>query len=146
MKKFIPILLLSISIQGQVIKAKNEGGVLHVPVSVNGVLKIQMMIDTGAAECCLPPCIANTLMKTNTLIIPIHLLPNKIYSLADGSTQENRRFMIKSLKIGNETIYNVECSVSNNDNSPMLLGVSALKKLKNIRLNYKKNTVILKNK
>ena len=142
MQKFIPILLFTFSIQAQTIKAKNENGVLHVPIKINSVLRVEAMIDTGAAECSLPPCIANTLIKTNTLL-PKHLLPSKVYSLADGSTQECKRFTIKSLKIGNQTVHDIECSVAKSDNAPMLIGVSALKKLKNIRINYKNNTLIL---
>ena len=143
MKHFIPILLLTFSIQAQVIKVKNENGVLFVPVKINGVLKIEAMIDTGAAECNIPPCVANTLIRTSTLLVPEHLLSSKIYTLADGSTQECRRFMIKSLRIGNKTIYNVECSVSKNDNAPILIGGSALKKLKVIKIDYKNNIITI---
>lgn len=140
MKQLIPILLLTFSIQAQVIKVKNENGVLFLPIKINGVLKIDAMIDTGAAECNIPPCIANTLVKTKTLIVD-HILPNLFYTLADGTTQECKRFLIKSLKIGNKTIYNVECSVSKSDSAPILIGGSALKKLKAIKIDYKNNTV-----
>lgn len=142
MKHLIPILLLTFSIQAQVIKVKNENGVLFIPIKINGVLKIDAMIDTGAAECNIPPCIANTLVKTKTLVSE-NILPNLFYTLADGTMLECKRFLIKSLKIGNKTIYNVECSVSKSDSAPILLGGSALKKLKAIKINYKNNTVTI---
>lgn len=140
MKKFIPILLLTFSIQAQTTKLKNENGVLFIPVKINGVLKIDAMIDTGAGECSIPPCIANTLLKTKTIS---DMLPNLMYTLADGTTQECRRFLIKSLRIGSQTVYDVECSVSKSDNAPILIGGSAFKKLKIIKINYKNNTLIL---
>lgn len=142
MKKLLPLLLLTFSIQAQAIKVKNENGILYTPVNINGVLKIDALIDTGAAECNITPCIASTLIKTKTLMA-IHILPNLFYTLADGSTQECRRFIIKSLRVGNKTIYNVECSVSKTDSAPILLGVSALKKLKAVQIDYKNNTITL---
>lgn len=142
MKHLIPILLLTLSIQAQVIKVKNENGVLFIPIKINGVLKIDAMIDTGAAECNLPPCVANTLLRTKTIVAE-DMLPNLFYTLADGTMLECKRFLIKSLKVGNKTIYNVECSVSKTDSAPILLGGSALKKLRAVKINYKNNTVII---
>lgn len=142
MKILLPLLLLTFSLQAQTIKAKNENGVLFIPIKINNVLKIDALLDSGANENSIPPCVANTLIKTGTLL-QTDLLPNKTYTLADGSTVECRRFKIKSLKIGNKTIYDVECSVSNNDNAPLLLGSSALKKLKVIKIDYLNNTVVL---
>lgn len=144
MKKLILILLITVGLQGQTIAVKCERGILYIPVKLNNVLKIDMMLDTGATECSVPPCIANTLIRANTLSLE-NTLPDKLYILADGSTITCKRFILKSLKIGNRIIYNVECSVSNTDNCPLLLGASALKKLGVIELDYKNKKMTIKN-
>lgn len=142
MKKLILILLCTVA-QAQTIKLKQEDGVLFLPVVINKVLKIDMIMDTGASECTIPPSIANTLIKTKTLTA-LNILKNKTYTLADGTNIECQRFLIKSLKIGNITIYNIECSVSNSENSPLLFGKNALDKLKKVTLDFKNKKLIIK--
>lgn len=144
MKKLLFTLLVTGVLQAQTINLRNDNGVFYVPVKLNGVLKIDMLLDTGACDSNIPPCVANTLIKTGTLVMA-DVLPNQNYTLADGTIIECKRFILKSLKIGNRTIYNIECSVSKSESSPLLLGGNALKKLKVITLDYTNKKMIIKN-
>lgn len=141
MKKLI-LILVTFNIYSQTINLKKDNGVFYTPVILNNIITIDMMIDTGAAECSIPPCVANTLIKTNTLIFS-DILPSQNYILADGTIVTCKRFILKSLKIGNRTLYNIECSVSSSDSSGLILGSNVFKKLKFIKLNYINNTLTI---
>jgi predicted aspartyl protease len=117
-----------------------DGGVYLIPVVLNDVLNIKFIIDTGAAEVTISPDIAAMLYKTGTITAK-DFLPGAIYQLADGSTVESDRFILKSIKIGKQQIKNVTCSISNSINAPMLLGQSALELLGTYTFDYPNSVV-----
>jgi aspartyl protease family protein len=111
-----------------VVRVKKKHGVYAVPVIINGVLKIDFIFDSGASDVSISPDIALTLYKTET-IKDDDWLEGVYYKFADGSTAKSSRFILHSIKIGNKTLYNVECSISNSIDAPMLLGQSCLSRL-----------------
>lgn len=122
------------------VKLESNGGVFEFPVVLNGVLKINVILDSGAAEVSLSPDIVTTLIKTKT-IKDSDFLPGKIYSFADGSKAKSMRFNLDSLQIGTKILHNVECGIANSINAPILLGQSALQKLGKYTIDYKKGTL-----
>ena len=50
---------------------------------------------------------------------------------------KSERFIIRNLKIGDFEIKDVEASISNSIEAPLLLGQSALSKLEKIQIDYK---------
>ena len=52
-------------------------------------------------------------------------------------------FKLHSVKIGNKIIYDVECSISNSLDAPMLLGQSVLKKFGKYTIDYTSNKLII---
>lgn len=107
---------------------------------LNGVLKINVILDSGAADVSIAPDVALTLIRTKT-IKDSDWLPGGTYQFADGSTAKSMRFSLKSIQIGNKILENVECSIANSFSSPMLLGQSALKKLGKYTVDYEKGTL-----
>ena len=107
---------------------KEDGGVLAVPVVLNGTVKLDFTVDSGAADVSIPYDVFSTLRRTGT-IRSTDLLASRTYLLADGSRSKSLRFRIKSLKIGGVVIHDVSASVSNN-HGLLLLGQSFLQRFK----------------
>ena len=115
------------SLDGENISLAKKGGVYQLPVEINGVITLPFVLDTGAADVNIPADVARTLYRTET-IRDTDFLPGKTYTLADGSTVNSSRFLLRSLKIGNRRVTNVAASVGP-VSSTLLLGQSFLEKL-----------------
>ena len=127
---------------GSAVKMTLSGGVYQIPVAINDVLKIQMIIDSGASDVFITPDVAMALWRTGT-ISEDDALADAYYQFADGSVQENARFRLKSVTIGDRRVENVVCSVSNSIDAPMLLGQSALAKLGRYSFDYKQGMLVI---
>ena len=88
-----------------------DGGTFKVPVTINGQLTLNFVVDSGASDVCIPADIVQTLGRTET-ITDADFLDKQTYHLADGSTLPSRRFVIRSLKIGDKTLENVVGAIS----------------------------------
>lgn len=119
-----------------IIKMIESGtGVFEISALINNVLKISLILDTGASEVSISPDVALTLFKAKT-ISENDWLPGKYYQFADGSIGKSDRFIIRNLTIGNFILKDIETSISNSIEAPLLLGQSALKKLGRIQIDY----------
>lgn len=127
---------------GTRVKMIKVGDVYEVPVELNGVLKIKFLLDTGASDVFLSPDIVLTLMRTKTLTESDYVGTN-IYQFANGETEECKKYNLRSLKIGNKEIKNVECAVANTIIGDMLLGQSFLQKLGSFKIDYSTNEIII---
>lgn len=121
---------------------KSVNGLIEVPVILNDVLKIKFIFDSGATEVSLSPDVALTLMRTGS-ILDNDWLPSQTYRFADGSTAKSKRFIIRKLIIGNQVLSNIEASIANSIDAPMLIGQNVMKKLGSITIDYKNNLLII---
>ncbi len=124
------------------IKMEKKHGVMTIPVVLNSVLKIDFIYDSGASDVSISPDVALTLIKTGTLKQEDFIGTQK-YSFADGSSATSKVFIIKEMQIGNQTISNIQASISNNINAPMLLGQSVLKKFGRIIIDNNLGTLTI---
>ncbi len=115
-----------------------NGGVYNINVEINNVLKIDMILDTGAADILLTSEIVLTLIKTKT-IDEGDILEGGSYIDANGNVNFKVRFNLKEIKIGRYTAKNVVCCVNENLNTKNLLGIGALRKIGNMHLDFNKN-------
>ncbi len=115
------------SITGVIRMIKSEGGTYEVPVTINGVLKISFILDSGASDVSISPDVALTLIKTGT-VKESDFIGTQSYSFADGSHATSKVFIIHEIKIGNKIITNVKASISNSIDAPMLLGQTVLQR------------------
>ena len=136
-------------ISGPNLNGKNEnilnliptsGGVYEVNVTFNKVLKIDMILDTGASEVFLTPDIVLTLFKAKT-ISEEDILEGGYFMDASGNVNKSVRFNMKEIKLGNVTLENVNCGINTKIDGVNLFGLSALKKLKSIKFNFTNNTL-----
>jgi aspartyl protease family protein len=124
---------------------KTESGLIEIPIILNDVLRINFIFDSGASEVSLSPDVALTLMRTGT-ISESDWLPSQTYTFADGSKAKSKRFLIKKLVIGNQTLTNIEASISNSIEAPMLIGQNVMQKLGSVTIDYDNLLLIIKTK
>jgi clan AA aspartic protease (TIGR02281 family) len=131
------------AIAGQELVAmEQEGGVYVVPVRLNGALTLNAVVDSGASDVSIPADVVLTLMRTKT-ISDEDFLGEKTYALADGSQAPSSRFRIRSLKVGNSTIENVNAIIAP-ANAVLLLGQSFLGKFKSWSIDNDRHVLMLR--
>jgi clan AA aspartic protease (TIGR02281 family) len=105
-----------------------DRGISFVPVEINGTLKLDFAIDSGASDVSVPADVFSTLKRTST-VKESDLIGQQSYVLADGSTTQSSIFKIRSLKIGELVVEDVKASVTPS-HATLLLGQSFLERFK----------------
>lgn len=130
MRKFLLATLLVVStlLSAQVtITMEQEGGVYKVPCKVNGA-KMKFIFDTGAATVCLSETMAKYLLE-NDYITRDDILGSGKSQVADGRIVDHVRINIRDIEIAGLHINDIEASVVEGQNAPLLLGQTAIQKL-----------------
>jgi tetratricopeptide (TPR) repeat protein len=126
----------SISIPMQI-----QGGIYVVPVLINDAITLDFIVDSGAADVSIPADVVMTLMRTGTLR-DSDFLGERTYVLADGSEVPSQTFRIRSLKVGNKVLENVNGSVASVKGS-LLLGQSFLSQFKSWSVDNARHALLL---
>lgn len=93
-------------INSAIVKVNTEGNVPHVDVTINGKVTRSMVLDSGASFVALTADMAKALdMK------PGPKDPTLKLQLADGKVVDAKQMMLKSVRVGQFTVENVECAV-----------------------------------
>lgn len=116
-------------------KSGKNSDLLFTSCTLNNVVKLNFLVDSGASSCNITPDVLLVLIRAKT-VRKEHLLSNVTYTLADGNKEVCRRIIIERMYVKGKVITNVECSISNNMNAPLLLGGDALRKLNKVVLKY----------
>lgn len=116
-----------------------KNGVYFIPTEVNGI-PMEFIFDTGASSVSISMTEAMLLYK-NGKLAKSDILGSQYFSDANGDISEGTKIILRKIKIGNKTLYNVEASVVHNLNAPLLLGQTALKKLGKIIFDSQNNTL-----
>lgn len=94
------------TINSAVVKVNVEGRVPHVDVTFNGKVTRSIVLDSGASLVCLTADTAKALNMNPGPNDPVIRL-----QLADGKVVEAKQMMIKSVRVGQFVVENVECAV-----------------------------------
>ena len=70
----------------------------------------------------------------------------RIGSFADGSSAKSERFVISTMKLGNQILTNVTDAISTSIDFPMLLGQNVLNKFGSVTIDYENHTLFIKKK
>jgi predicted aspartyl protease len=116
-----------------------EGGALVVPVLINGAIKLNFTVDSGAPEVSIPADVFSTLLRTAT-VAKADITGSA--TNADGGSYESRTFVLRSLKVGELEVANVDAKVVA-PNAPLLLGESFLKRFKSWSVDNTAKALIL---
>jgi aspartyl protease family protein len=123
-----------------VVKMNKKNGVYEVPIEINGS-KMFFIFDTGASDITISLTEATFLYKQGTLTDD-DFLGTQQYQIADGSISEGTIINLKTVKIGNRTLTNVQASVVHNMRAPLLFGQSALAQFGKVTIDYNKSEII----
>lgn len=121
------LFVVSLPVKAEKIRLIKEGNLFTLPVTINNVINVHFILDTGANEVVIPADVASTLWRTRT-IREEHLLPEVTVTLADGSQVKGQRVILESLQLGSRTIRQVPAIVGNY-NGLLLLGQNFLERL-----------------
>jgi predicted aspartyl protease/peptidoglycan hydrolase-like protein with peptidoglycan-binding domain len=119
----------------------SSGGTFVVPVLINGALKLNFTLDSGAADVSIPADVVLTLIRTGT-ITASDFTGTQTYVLADGSAVPSQTFRIRSLKVGDKVIENVAGSVASVKGS-LLLGQSFLTHFSSWSIDNNRHVLVL---
>jgi aspartyl protease family protein len=114
---------------------RKKGGVFELPVKVNNEVTIHFILDSGASDVSIPKQIA-LILADNGSITSGDIKGNVRYRIANGSTMQGLKVIIKSLEVGGHTLRNVEASVVD---GPPLLGQSFLGRLQEWSIDPRKH-------
>lgn len=118
---------------------RKEGGVYLVPIIVNG-LNLDFVFDTGASSISLSVAEA-TVMARQGKITENDIVGQAHFSDANGDVTVGTVVLLRTVQIGDITLHNVEASIVDNIQAPLLLGQSALAKFGKVTIDYNKNTI-----
>jgi aspartyl protease family protein len=94
------------TINSAVVKVSVEGNIPHVDVTINGKLTRSMILDSGASTVALTADMAKALN-----LVPGPNDPTVRLQMADGKVVEAKQMMLRSVRVGQFTVENVECAV-----------------------------------
>ncbi len=110
-----------------VIQLVEDGGIYKVPCTVNG-LRLKLIFDTGASNVCISETVA-MMMLDNDYLSEDDIKGTSKSQVADGRVVDNTVINLKSIKIGDKELKNIDAIVISGQSAQLLLGQSALKKL-----------------
>lgn len=124
----ITALVVTVFASAQVtIQMEKDGGVYKVPCTVNGV-KMKFIFDTGAATVSMSQTMAQFLLDGDYLSIS-DIKGIGQSQMADGSFINHATINLKDVEIGGMHIHDIEATVIDGQNAPLLLGQTAIQKL-----------------
>ena len=123
------------------IRLTKIGGVYAVPLELNGNVTLYGIVDSGASDVSIPLDIIKA-MKDDQIISEKDYLDEKIYMMADGSKVTAKRYLIRSVKVGEKELKNVTIS-STAKNGVILLGQSFLSRFKTWSIDNEDHSLLL---
>jgi len=121
------------------VEMRKEGGVYLVPIIVNG-LNLDFIFDTGASSISLSMAEAMVMVKQGK-ITEEDVIGQAQFSDANGDISVGTIVLLRTVQIGDIILENVEASIVDNIQAPLLLGQSALAKFGKVTIDYNKNTI-----
>ncbi|MBV6403811.1 MAG: retroviral-like aspartic protease family protein [Flavobacteriales bacterium] len=113
----------------------------YIEVEVNG-LKLPFIFDTGASNICISLAEALTMWRSGTLTDEdVHELVEM--QDATGRVSEAHWIKLRTVRIGNRTLHNVDALVIDNIDAPLLLGQSAIGRFGRYTVDNDKRVIIL---
>jgi clan AA aspartic protease (TIGR02281 family) len=120
---------------------KKDGGVYVVPVSINGTIIVDCIVDSGASDVNIPADAFEDMVR-HGLIDDSDYLGTRVYTLANGASERGRIVRIRALKVGNIVVHDVTASVGADD-STALLGQSFLERFRSWSLDNAHHALVL---
>lgn len=119
---------------------KKHNGVRTIQVKINDCAEFPMIFDTGCSG------MSISILELATLVKHGYVSEDDIVGItqaqiADGTVVNQAVVNLKKLQIGDYVCYNVEASISSNEEAPLLLGNGALKNVKSFDVDDNANII-----
>jgi aspartyl protease family protein len=121
------------------VNMRKEGGVYLVPITVNG-LNLDFIFDTGASSISLSSAEAMVMLRQGQ-ITQEDIIGQQQFQDATGGVSVGTIVLLRTVQIGDITLENVEASIVDNIQAPLLLGQTALAKFGKVTIDYNHNTI-----
>lgn len=121
------------------VSMRKEGGVYLVPITVNG-LNLDFIFDTGASSISLSSAEAMVMLRQGQ-ITQEDIVGQQQFQDATGGVSVGTIVLLRTVQIGDITLENVEASIVDNIQAPLLLGQTALAKFGKVTIDYNHNTI-----
>lgn len=118
---------------------EKENGVYKVPVTINGV-SMKFILDTGASLISMSATEAESLRQQGA-ISEADIVGQARFEDANGDISPGAIIRLKSVRIGDRVLENVNANVVRSAKAPLLLGQSALSQFGKISVDYRRNVV-----
>lgn len=125
--------------KGTKVTMEKESGVYLVPIKVNG-LDLKFIFDTGASSISLSSAEAAVMYRQGQ-ITDDDIIGQQQFQDATGGVSVGTIVRLKTVEIGGIVLHNVEASVVDNIQAPLLLGQTALSKFGKVTIDYNNNTI-----
>jgi len=102
-------------------------GIRKIPVQLNGNITRYFVVDSGASIVSVPSEMVAELVQNGALTESDYMPGAAIITIADGSKAKRRRFVLRSVKVGEITVNDV-VAIDGGPNAMPLLGMSFLTK------------------
>jgi aspartyl protease family protein len=123
------------------IRMTEQNGVYEVPIEVNDV-PLNFIFDTGASSISISATEAQILLE-NGKISKDDFEGNENFTDATGRVSEGTILRLRRVKIGDKTIEDVEASVIDSPDAPLLLGQTAMQRFGKITIDYNNQVIYL---
>jgi aspartyl protease family protein len=121
------------------VKLEKINGVFQSPVEVDGV-QMYFIFDTGASIISISETEANFLWK-QCKFTKDDIKGTASFSDANGDISEGTIIVLRTVKIGDRVLKNIDATVVHNLNAPLLFGQSALGKFGKISIDNNKGEI-----
>lgn len=119
-----------------------KGGVKTLPVTINGIINVDMIVDTGCSGCLISLSEARYLYEKGQLTEEDFIGVGQSM-IADGSIVENMVVRLKKIEIGRKLqASNITATVSENVAAPLLLGNEVLDRVRSISIDNENQCVL----
>jgi aspartyl protease family protein len=125
-----------------ILKMENQNGVKYVWIEINEI-RLKFIFDTGASSICISPAEATVLYRQGTLRKE-DILDTEYFQDATGKISEGTKINLRNVKIGNMLLENIEATIIDNVNAPLLLGQSVLERFGKIEIDNENGQIIFK--
>lgn len=120
-----------------------HGNTRSLKAKINNTLSFDFILDTGADNVLVAPDVFITFYKAG-LITDKDIKGKQNFNIADGTTVQGLKFILKEIQIDDIVLNNVEASViTGGADYDMLLGGSVFEKLGKISIDYKNSELII---
>ncbi len=125
-----------------ILQMEVQNGVRYVWIEINGI-RLKFIFDTGASCICISSAEAVVLFRQG-LLREEDFIGSEYFQDATGRISEGTKINLREVKIGNIVLDNIEATVIDNVNAPLLLGQTVLERFGRIEIDNDNNEIIFK--